>query len=749
MRPDLQFESNVQKIKVNYLENQYNEPNILIDPLLLSNKYNPGILEYEFKEESLIKSIIRTDFNTKSQPQENYPKDFRLPVNRNDIISLSAWLDFMIETNIDSNATAEHQKEELQLIYSACLTEIIRQVSVECNERGALLTKVWSSLMNIWETALKEKNDYLDSMQQNYLTEVKRIHHMYETEIGILQQKNNTLEADKATIKDINDDLTEKIRLIKGKNRKLEKDMRGVLDKFEDLKKDFKQRINFQKKMEELLKVNNIGYDKNQLFADVIKEEGKNLAGISFNRSHNDELIKYQELDIDNKYDLDHWVFGTKYTDTEGLIITTDNFTEITKDFNFMLEMETSTIDLVTYIDKQTQAKIKKEKKIIELDEQILIEQTRKYHEKIPENISLLQFIEEDYTKNTSPIKKSTNNNNDPESLEFISMNEVENNEQKISDNLSLAENNNKESLKLPLSTQDFSQSPNNKIIKNSPKFKNKKNNKSNILVAPSKRYSLSSSKIIPQKNFKQIQEKIHKNSDLDNKISQQELISEKSEKSELNSNELDNSIQQQNDYKSPKTNNSFSPVKNSSKAEKKKIEKKSISIVGNAGIKGNKDFEPFIDFLNQKLFQKKVNNENFLSLQILLKFFNSNKIPTIFKENMRKVYPVLISQYNNLENELRSFKKKSEQLEIEKGVNKIEIFELKNQNQSLIDENSQKSSNINILKTNMDSMDENMNLLRSQYDKVAKDFQELLFQEDGFFSEEFIFLNFFCILRT
>ena len=397
-----QFESDINKIKKNYIDTQKNQTPGIINPLLLSSQYNPGLLDFDPND---IKSAVNQEFINRSKIDEELPKDFRLPVNRNDVISLSNWLDFMIETHSIENDTQNQaisldiKNEALQLIYSACMTEIIRQVSIECNERAMLLSKIWMNLTKIWESALQQKNSYVDMMQHNHLDEIKRIHHMYELEIGIVKENLQISDNEKASLLSKNEIFVQNTVFLKNKNKKLEKDMKGTLEKFEELKREFKQREFFQKKMEEILLANQVDFDRDKVYEEVIKQHTDNLKGmgISFNKNDSDK-ITYKEAEIDKNFDLGTLVFGHKGVDTEGLIATMHNFTQITKDLNFMIDKECSTVGLSTVADKQIQVKIKKIKKNEEIDENELIEKTRKYDEKTQKNdLVLLDFIQDGY----------------------------------------------------------------------------------------------------------------------------------------------------------------------------------------------------------------------------------------------------------------------------------------------------------------------------------------------------------------
>eukprot|EP00742_Colponemidia_sp_Colp-10_P009448 GILJ01010304.1.p1 GENE.GILJ01010304.1~~GILJ01010304.1.p1 ORF type:complete len:1024 (+),score=135.56 GILJ01010304.1:90-3161(+) len=60
------------------------------------------------------------------------------PVGRKDAILLQSWLDASLETVPPSDVVRLHQ------IYTTCFQELNRQVSVQCSERGDLMTQIWN-----------------------------------------------------------------------------------------------------------------------------------------------------------------------------------------------------------------------------------------------------------------------------------------------------------------------------------------------------------------------------------------------------------------------------------------------------------------------------------------------------------------------------------------------------------------------------------------------------------------------------
>lgn len=125
-----------------------------------------------------------------------------------------------------------------------------------------------------------------------------------------------------------------------------------------------------------------------------------------------------------------------------------------------------------------------------------------------------------------------------------------------------------------------------------------------------------------------------------------------------------------------------------------------------------------------------------FLTIDLLQKILASVNLPLVFRENFGKVYPQIIEAVNRMEHDLKTLKIRIDQLELENGGMKMQFFEMKAQNESLVNQFSEKDSKINFLKTNIENLTSTLSNMQNQYDSMAKNFREILFENDdtGFF---------------
>ncbi|CAD8061094.1 unnamed protein product [Paramecium sonneborni] len=143
----LQFNNKIDKttIKCQWLDFE----DLLKDKSLMQNglqKYFFDILKHEIKQQSN-QSVI--------------------PANRQQAIDLKEWLFYMLQRTKDQskNLSGIQIAEEIQLIYTTCFKEIIKQVKVECVERGELLQIIWDFYIQLIDQIIKSSNQQMQGIE--------------------------------------------------------------------------------------------------------------------------------------------------------------------------------------------------------------------------------------------------------------------------------------------------------------------------------------------------------------------------------------------------------------------------------------------------------------------------------------------------------------------------------------------------------------------------------------------------------
>jgi hypothetical protein len=114
------------------------------------------------------------------------------PATREDTNHLADWLNSMLKSVLsDNNADIEGLLEKAVIIYEVCFHEIVRQVSVQCIERGELIALVWKAYLGLMEKALKISKALQEYYFKEFTNEKESIHKQYKEQISIAQKATN------------------------------------------------------------------------------------------------------------------------------------------------------------------------------------------------------------------------------------------------------------------------------------------------------------------------------------------------------------------------------------------------------------------------------------------------------------------------------------------------------------------------------------------------------------------------------
>lgn len=181
---------------------------VLISP---NNASTPGILKHNFSESPLntltqIKSPKQLPKKLSNLSQFETTQELEglgTPATRKDVTDLKDWLNTMLIKALDSTSNPESLFETANKIYKLCFHEIIRQVKVQCKERGELIKLVWDTYQGLFQQAIKITQAQQDYMKREFSTEKLNIEKNHEQQvsdlmklIGELKKKNFQLEKD-------------------------------------------------------------------------------------------------------------------------------------------------------------------------------------------------------------------------------------------------------------------------------------------------------------------------------------------------------------------------------------------------------------------------------------------------------------------------------------------------------------------------------------------------------------------------
>ena len=199
----------------------------ILSQKLPSRAFNLSNLGYDEIPSSSLNSLNKT-LKSSSQTQIHFHtsqnKLLKNPNSRKDIEELDSWLKYMIAQQDITLSGADGVKKILEnthVIYNACLKEVIRQISMDCSERGQFLQKIWDSYLGLLERALIENKKESSVKDQENIEETARIHKMYQREIESLGELIKNLQFDKEKLETSNHSSRDRIKDLKRRLKEL------------------------------------------------------------------------------------------------------------------------------------------------------------------------------------------------------------------------------------------------------------------------------------------------------------------------------------------------------------------------------------------------------------------------------------------------------------------------------------------------------------------------------------------------
>ena len=107
------------------------------------------------------------------------------PSGRNDVVMLEQWLETKVATLADSKLSLVQMTREVQELYNIAFRELVRQVSVQCIERGQLMLKLWRRYVQLFHRTV-------DLVQQDKTSCVNEVVRETARKIEVVRSKHDT-----------------------------------------------------------------------------------------------------------------------------------------------------------------------------------------------------------------------------------------------------------------------------------------------------------------------------------------------------------------------------------------------------------------------------------------------------------------------------------------------------------------------------------------------------------------------------
>ena len=185
--------------------------------------------------------------------------------------ALDKWLDQMLASLSSFPITSIHEYFHLiQVIYTCCLQELIRQISLYCKDRGLLLKKIWNAYITILENAILEELKTQQQTEKDYLEEITKVHKIYQKEIENNRSYVENTRAENLKLAEIAKTYKENQKFLKKAYRHFEKDYKVMRSQLEISLNEQKVLIDENNRLKLIIETYNEEKDQKALSLDKI-----------------------------------------------------------------------------------------------------------------------------------------------------------------------------------------------------------------------------------------------------------------------------------------------------------------------------------------------------------------------------------------------------------------------------------------------------------------------------------------------
>lgn len=268
-----------------------------------------------------------------------------VPPGRQDVLTLSTWVQDKINNVVASNLEENEKCIKCDEIYNLGLNELIRQVSLECVERGELLCQIWTSY---YQVLLQYKSNVALDFEKEKIAYTRNLKEQNDHFQALYQEKDQELEHLKQQRKESQDEINKSnLRY----DNLLEKDMKhkNKIDQLRRVISHFKAQI-------EDLKHENRTLTRRQIKESEMKKDKKDKKDNKTKTQNENIVAEASEVHEDSKYRLNESsTLNVSRTKSDHIDENENSQSKEKRDS----ETSTESDDEFAFIDEETNQKIK------------------------------------------------------------------------------------------------------------------------------------------------------------------------------------------------------------------------------------------------------------------------------------------------------------------------------------------------------------------------------------------------------
>ena len=119
-----------------------------------------------------------------------------VPAGRQDVLALSSWVEFKLNEVVRSNMEETEKCLKCDDIYNLCLNELLRQITLECAERGELFYRIWMSYYRLLVQFKSNVNIDGEAIKAEYNKNLEHQNEMFNTNFAKKNEEIQQLKQD-------------------------------------------------------------------------------------------------------------------------------------------------------------------------------------------------------------------------------------------------------------------------------------------------------------------------------------------------------------------------------------------------------------------------------------------------------------------------------------------------------------------------------------------------------------------------
>ncbi|CAD8201693.1 unnamed protein product [Paramecium octaurelia] len=152
---------------------------------------------FDLRDKEKLSQLLHetSEFSDKLSQHIQQTKPANVLIQRQDVIKLAQWIDYQMKIIVvDSKLKEEKLLIQLEQVFNQSLKELVREISIDCVEKGVLLEKIWNQYVNFNNIVMQANQQDKINQETEYLNQLKQVHQTYQISVQVYEDKVKQLE---------------------------------------------------------------------------------------------------------------------------------------------------------------------------------------------------------------------------------------------------------------------------------------------------------------------------------------------------------------------------------------------------------------------------------------------------------------------------------------------------------------------------------------------------------------------------